>query len=58
MSQKPKECILLCEECRSLLSLKDITPDGKWGHVCRAKKYRQEHRCESYVECYEKRTMK
>lgn len=49
---KPKEIILLCEECRSLLSWKDITPDGKCGHVCRMKKYRQEHRCESFIEEY------
>lgn len=53
-NEKIKTYILLCEECRNILSWKDIPPDGKWGHICRAKKYKQEHRCESYTEQYVK----
>lgn len=49
--------ILVCEECKKILSLQDIAPNPRWawGHVCRARKYRKEHRCESYVETYEKK---
>lgn len=55
MKKEPEVCVLICEECTSLLSWKDISPDGKWGHVCRAKNFRKEHRCESYVDTYVRR---
>lgn len=50
-----KECILLCQECKNILKPEDVIKDGRWGHVCREKKFRREHRCESYVETYEKK---
>lgn len=54
-SEDMKECILLCQECKNILKPEDVIKDGRWGHVCREKKFRREHRCESYVETYEKK---
>lgn len=54
-NKPPEVCILVCEECMALFSWKEITPDGKWGHICKMKKYREEHRCESFIDTYIRR---
>ena len=48
---KPEE-IKRCEECCAVFEPKELAQDGKWGHVCRAKNFRKEHRCESYLNKY------
>lgn len=59
MTANNPDCILLCEECRNILSLKDMTTDSVDGyHVCRMKKYRETHYCESYVAVYEREKSK
>lgn len=49
-----KEQIIICEECMGIFSFEEIKPDGKWGHICKEKKFRKEVRCESYLETYTK----
>lgn len=47
--------IWACEECPSIFADEELRRDvatGKWGHVCKAKKFRKEVRCESYCEPY------
>lgn len=55
MREIPSNCLGICEEC-----LKSFTPDEmirnsfscKWGHPCKEKNFRSEHRCESYIKLY------
>ena len=47
--------IFVCEECRCMFTDDEIRKDissGKWGHICKAKKYKEEHRCEAYFVAY------
>lgn len=45
--------IYLCEECNVVLTEPEAKgQDAKWGHVCKAKKFKLEHRCEAYVQKY------
>lgn len=47
--------VWICEECHANFTDKEIWDDqrrGEWGHICRMKKYKEEHRCESYLESY------
>ncbi len=48
-----KSCIYKCEECSCVFD-HDVRKDedGEWGHICNAKKYKKEHRCESYLYKY------
>jgi hypothetical protein len=48
------ECVGICEECDAVFNCQEMNPDGKWGHTCKAKKYKEEHRCESYLNKYSK----
>lgn len=44
-----------CGECPAIFSEEDLRTDAetkKWGHVCKCKKYKTEHRCESYLTPY------
>lgn len=49
----PEE-ILVCEECCKILTKEDVSPKDHGYHVCRMKKYKEEHYCESYVVKYER----
>lgn len=49
-----KECLLVCEECMAIFKPEELTPDGKWAHKCKEKKFRRETRCESYIDTYVK----
>jgi len=53
MSEGLKPCIFKCEECSYIFD-HDVRKDNdrKWGHICKAKNYQQEHRCESYLDKY------
>jgi hypothetical protein len=45
--------IWVCEECNCMFSDEEIRKDitsGKWGHICKARNYKEEHRCESHLE--------
>jgi len=47
--------IWVCEECNYVFSDEEIRKDivtGRWGHLCKMKKYRTEVRCESYLTPY------
>lgn len=45
----------ICEECEKVFHEHELTDDGHWGHMCKAKKnHTQEHRCESYINKYVK----
>ena len=47
--------IFVCEECQQVFSHEEILADackGEWGHKCKMKKYKEEHRCESYLRPY------
>lgn len=47
--------IWACTECPYVFADEEIRKDiasGKWGHICHAKKYRNENRCESHLEPY------
>jgi hypothetical protein len=49
------ERIWICEECNCMFTEDEVIKDessGKWGHICKAKKYKEEHRCESYLKPY------
>lgn len=48
---KPKE-LYRCEECHCVFEKDVRKEDGKWGHLCRARNYKEEHRCESYLQKY------
>jgi hypothetical protein len=49
---KPIE-IFRCEECSCVFD-HDVRKDNdaKWGHICKAKNFRRETRCESYLDKY------
>jgi len=52
--ENPKR-IWVCEECNAIFTDEEVRKcmsDGKWGHTCKAKKYKEEHRCESYCQKY------
>lgn len=54
-TQENKERIFVCEECNKTFSDEEIRKDvleKKWGHICKAKKFRKECRCESYLTAY------
>lgn len=44
--------LLVCEECNKILKRSELLQDDKWGHICKLKNYRTEHRCESYITDY------
>ena len=44
--------IWVCEECHRVFIKGEICPDNKWGHLCKMKAYKNEHRCESYLESF------
>ena len=47
------DTIKICEECRAVFrDQKELEGQGGWGHVCKQKKYKEEHRCESYCDVY------
>ena len=46
------EWIGICEECRVKFESDELERDSKPGHKCKMKKYREEHRCESYIHKY------
>lgn len=52
MKTQSTEYIGVCEECSALFRYPELLPDGEWGHVCKMKKYKEEHRCESYRMLY------
>ena len=55
MNELHPDCIYMCEECEATFS-HDVRKDddGKWGHICKAKNFREEHRCESFLNKYVK----
>lgn len=47
--------IFVCEECDCVFADEEIRRDmatNKWGHSCKAKKFKKEVRCESHLESY------
>jgi hypothetical protein len=48
-----KKALFICEECQAVFD-RDVRRDndGKWGHICKDKKYKSGHRCESYLDKY------
>jgi hypothetical protein len=54
-TQENPERILMCEECQCVFTDSEIrndVSDKKWGHVCKMRKYKKEHRCEAYLVAY------
>lgn len=54
-TRENKDRVFVCEECKCLFTDEEIRKDVddiKWGHICKAKKYKKEHRCESYLTAY------
>lgn len=54
-TQENKDRIYICEECGCKFSDCEIRKDvsaKKVGHICKEKKYKYEHRCESYLIAY------
>ena len=52
--------VWICEECNQVFANEEKVKDcakGLWGHICKAKKYKEEHRCESYLEPYCKQAL-
>jgi hypothetical protein len=55
MREIPDDCIGLCEECLKMFTPDEMRRDSlscKWGHLCKEKNFKQEHRCESYIKLY------
>ena len=47
--------IFVCEECCCVFADEEIRRDiatNKWGHLCKAKNYKKEVRCESHLDPY------
>lgn len=54
-TKEDDERIFVCEECQAVFSDKEIRKDvalGKWGHICKEKKFKKEHRCESFLRAF------
>lgn len=54
-TQENNSRVFICEECNVVFTDKEIRKDmqgDKWGHVCKAKKYKKECRCESYLKAF------
>lgn len=52
MKKDTNEYIAVCEECNKIFFFDELQEDGKWGHLCKEKKFKKEHRCESYRKLY------
>lgn len=44
--------IKVCDECLRVFCPEEGLEDGKWGHLCKMRNYKVEHRCESYLQEY------
>lgn len=44
--------IAVCEECLKVFNNDELMADEHCGHKCKAKNYKKEHRCESYLHLY------
>ena len=50
-----EERIWVCEECNVVFTEDEVMKDReivRWGHLCKQKKYKKEHRCEAYLKTY------
>jgi len=54
MKEISNDCIGICEECCKSFMYEEMIrlDDAKWGHVCKEKQFKREHRCESYIKIY------
>ena len=52
-----KECMWKCEECSAIFE-EDVRRSKDWGHICKAKNFYKEHRCESYLDKYTRQKRK
>lgn len=49
------ERVFICEDCQVVFTDEEIRRDidsRKWGHLCKEKKYKKEHRCESFLRAF------
>lgn len=55
MKEITNDCIGICEECCKSFEPDEIRMNRlscAWGHPCKMKDYKSEHRCESYIRIY------
>jgi hypothetical protein len=54
-TQENKDRIFVCEECNVVFADEEIRRfigNTLWGHPCKMREYKKEHRCEAFLKAY------